>query len=147
MVAPGDAPAAGPVRVVALRLLDGNGHPLADFRAGRALRVAIDFEAADAAAHPRFRVRVLREDGLVCCDLVTDRLSPERSPAAGRGRMTLMLDRLDLNAGHYGVDVKPYADGAAHGAADQMPGCPLVVSGEGAREAVLNVPHHWEIDG
>ncbi len=138
-------PAAGGVRIVAVGLLDGTGHPLGEFRSGQPLQVAIDFEAQDAPVTPRFRVRVVREDGLVCCDLVTDGIDTSRAPATSRGRMVLILDRLDLNSGHYGVDVVPHSEAATIGAGVHTPGCPLVIVGESVREAVLDVPHRWQL--
>ncbi len=93
-VSPADgAAAAGGVRIVAVGLLDGTGHTLGEFRSGQPLQVAIDFEADDAGTSPRFRVRVVREDGLVCCDLVTDGIEPSHTPPTARGRMCLVLDR------------------------------------------------------
>ena len=134
-----------PAQIVAVGLLDGSGHPLTEFRAGHALRVAIDFENGDAVNPYKFRVRVVREDGLVCCDLVTDHADPAQ-PSPDRGRLTLVLDRLDLNSGRYGVDVAAYAGDAPGGGDLQTPGCPLVVLGDSVREAVLAVPHRWELD-
>lgn len=141
----GGTPAEG-MRIVAVGLLDGTGHALEEFRSGQPLQVAIDFETTGAASPPRFRVRVVREDGLVCCDLATDGIDMSRLPSTGRGRMVLMLDRLDLNSGRYGVDIVPYPEAAPHGGGAQAPGCPLTVIGDSVREAVLAVPHRWEFD-
>jgi lipopolysaccharide transport system ATP-binding protein len=130
-------------RIASVSLLDSVGHPVTALQAGRALRVAVDFDGADTVTPPQWRVKVVREDGLVCCDLVTNRTDRTPIPVAGRGRVTLVLDRLDLNSGHYSVDV---VAGGTSGSDRPTPGCPLVVIGEGAREAVLDVPHRWEFD-
>lgn len=136
---------AGPVRVVAVDLLDGTGHPLTNFRAGDPLRVAIGFES-DADSLPRFRVRLLREDGLVCCHFVTDGTDLPRSPWAGGGCITLAVDRIDLNPGRYAVDVSVFLEVEPPSGDALAPGASLVVIGANAREAVLNPPHHWELD-
>lgn len=140
-----DAYSSPRVQIVALGLLDGDGHPLTEFRAGQALRVAIDFANADAPATPRFRVRVVREDGLVCCDLVTEGVDGFPQEQSGAGRLTLVLDRLDLNSGHYGVDVAACFGESEQGDAGQTIGSPLVVIGDSVRDAVLAVPHRWEL--
>ena len=145
----GDAVTGRPtesVRIAAVGLLDGAGHPLVEFRAGQPLRVEICFDADAVATRHRFRVRVVREDGLVCCDVVSDGFQTAGPPVVRRGRMTLVLDRLDLSSGHYRVDAMVHAAEAQLLDGTRAPGCALVVLGEGGREAALEVPHRWEID-
>lgn len=146
LTAPGGDGVSQGVQIIAVGLLDGTGHPLGEFRSGQPLQVAIDFETADMTSPPQFRVRVVREDGLVCCDLVTDGVDSSALPATGRGRMVLILDRLDLNSGHYGVDIASYSKDAPPGEGAQTPGRPLVVTGDSVRESVLDVPHRWSLE-
>lgn len=137
--------ATGSLRVMGVTLLDDAGHPVNAIRAGHGVRVAIGFVSVGRAAAPRFRVRFVRQDGLVCCDFGTSHVDSPAPAVHADGRMTLVLDRLDLNAGHYSVDVTPYGDGLSPGVEATAPGCPLVVIGSGTREAVLDVPHRWEL--
>jgi hypothetical protein len=92
---------------------------------------------------PLFRIRIIREDGLVCCD-VDSELSPLSVTAVhGSGRVSVYLERLDLNGGRYAIDVGCYAQDWTY-AYDYRPSvCALAVRGESGREAVLNVPHRW----
>lgn len=135
VVSPSPA-ATGAVRIARAALLDQAGHGLAAIRSGQGVRIEIEAEAdADAGTvgAATYHVRVVREDGLVCCEFATS--APPSRP------LTLSVDRLDLNAGHYSVDIVATD---TTGAAGQPVGVPLAVSGDGARESVLSVPHHWE---
>ena len=133
-----------PSSIVAITLLDDAGRALAELRAGQPLRVVIDFATVEPVVAPHFRVRIVREDGLVCCDLVSERVeTPPESSSAG-GRMTLHLDRLDLNTGHYAVDVVVWG---AQGPQESPVGQLLAVRGDAIRQAVLTVPHRWELAG
>jgi lipopolysaccharide transport system ATP-binding protein len=137
---------AGPWHIAGVGLLDGNGHSLAEIRAGQGLRVSIDFQLTGVAARPCFRVKLVREDGLVCCEFATESSEHTRAVEPGRGRVTLVIDRLDLGVGHYGVDVQAKTYGGRFADDGQTPGCPLVVVADGEREAVMAVPHRWEFE-
>jgi lipopolysaccharide transport system ATP-binding protein len=134
------------LEIASVGLFDVNGQPLAEVRSGQPLRIGIDFRAADTLVAPLFRVRVIREDGLVCYDLSTEQSELSLSAIAGSGRVTLALDRLDLNTGRYTFDVGAYAHDWAYAYDHQASVCSLVVIGDSVREAVLNVPHHWALE-
>lgn len=127
-------------------LLDDEGHPVSELQTGQPLRIAIEFEAAEALVAPLFQVRVVREDGVICCDLSTKHSELSRAAVTGRGSVTLALDRLDLNSGRYRFDVWAYADDWAYPHDHRASACSLLVFGDGVPDAVLNVPHHWELD-
>ncbi len=134
-------------RILQVSLLDATGHPFTTFPTGQALHVAIDFDQPAQSPPEPIAVRIVREDGLLCCDVVSDQAhGPPSAPwAGGPARITFVFDRLDLNSGHYSVDVR-MGSGADGTPGVSAPGCALVVQGEGARDAVLAVPHRWELD-
>lgn len=146
-VADGSAPVdEASARVTAVGLIDCHGHSLTEFRAGQSLEVAIDYVAGRATAL-QFRVRVVREDGVVCCDVSSDPFAPTGLGPQAQGRISLHLERLDLNSGHYGIDVVAHAR-TDNGLGSALPvvGRPLLVVGDGIREAVMAVPHRWALE-
>jgi lipopolysaccharide transport system ATP-binding protein len=131
--------------IVSVGLFHVDGQPLEEIRSGQPLRIGIDFLAADTLVAPLFRVRVIRDDGLVCYDLSTEQSELSLSAIAGSGRVTLVLDRVDLNTGRYTFDVGAYAHDWAYAYDHQASVCSLLVIGDNIQEAVLNVPHRWEL--
>jgi lipopolysaccharide transport system ATP-binding protein len=125
-------------------LTDIDGHPLEELRSGQPLRVVIDFQVPASMPASVFRVRVVREDGLVCYDLSTEESGINCSTRVGVGQVALVLDRVDLNTGRYCVDVWTYTRGETRRNERHLSAGSLVVVGDGAHEAVLNVPHRWE---
>ncbi|MGE0815633.1 MAG: ABC transporter ATP-binding protein [Vicinamibacterales bacterium] len=132
--------AAPGVRVRSLGLLDESGRPVELLPAGAPVRIAIDFHSVTPA--PLFRVRLTREDGLVCLDVRTDEAVEGARAASGDGQVSLVLDRLDLNSGRYRVDLWAYARDWIQ--VDDHWVTTLPVLGDGLREAALNAPHRWE---
>jgi lipopolysaccharide transport system ATP-binding protein len=135
------------LEITSVRLLDGESRPVEDTVSGRPLRIEIDYRATDKLVAPVFQVRILREDGLVCYDVDSERSELSASSIVGEGRVTLSVERLDLNTGRYLFDVGVYAHDWAY-AYDHHPSvCSLVVVGDGAQDAVLAVPHCWTLAG
>jgi hypothetical protein len=82
---------------------------------------------------------------MICLDLTTERTDLSQATIEGRGGVTLRLDRLDVNTGHYYVSAGCYARGweqlydHLHNARD------IRIWGDGTPEAVMNTPHRWEV--
>ena len=92
---------------------------------------------------PLFRIRIFREDGLVCCD-VDSELSPLSVAAVhGSGRVCVRLERLDLSSGRYLIEVGCYAQDWAYAYDFRASVSEFVVRGDSGKDAVLDVPHQW----
>ena len=132
------------LEIEAVAVFDDRDEPAAELRSGQPLRIDITFVATGRIVAPLFRIRIFREDGLVCCD-VNSELSPLSVTAVhGSGRVTAYLERLDLNSGRYVIDVGCYAQDWTY-AYDYRPSVhTFIVRGESGKQAVLNVPHRWE---
>jgi lipopolysaccharide transport system ATP-binding protein len=130
-------------RITAIALRDADGGLLTELASGRPLSVDIDFEGGAVSSRVSFRVRVVREDGLVCYDLA----SRPAWTAGGGGpeRARLELERVDLNSGRYRLDVWVTSGDQPVSVPRRGVACDFTVVGDGTHEAVLNVPHQWEI--
>ncbi|MEZ4586202.1 MAG: hypothetical protein R2909_07365 [Gemmatimonadales bacterium] len=90
---------------------------------------------------PIFQVFLFREDGLVCYDM-SSAFGDGGEPLAGTGVVSCQIERVDLSAGRYFVDVGVYASDWSRAYDYHAKAYPLLVRG-GAPSAVLNPPQHW----
>ena len=130
-----------------VRLLDAKGQAVTEVLSGQPMQFEIDYVAARRIVAPIFSARILREDGLVCCNLTTEFSTLSLSAIQGPGCIALHLERLDLNTGRYLVEVGCYAQDWAYAYDYHSSERSLVVRGDSIKDAVLNVPHRWEIKG
>jgi len=130
-----------------VRLLDANAQAVTEVLSGQPMQIEIDYVATRRLVAPIFSARILREDGLVCCNLTTEFSTLSLSAIQGPGCIALHLERLDLNTGRYLVEVGCYAQDWAYAYDYHSSERSLVVRGDGIKDGVLNVPHRWEIKG
>jgi lipopolysaccharide transport system ATP-binding protein len=136
------------LEITAVRVVDSGGQPATDLPSGHPLRIEIEYLATSRIIAPLFRVRIFREDGLVCYDLNTEKSTLSLSAIQGRGQVAVYLERVDLSSARYLVDVGCYAQDWAYAYDYRSSVHALTIRGEGLEGAVLNVPHHWEkVDG
>jgi lipopolysaccharide transport system ATP-binding protein len=135
------------LEIGAVRLLDNEGQEVDEVRSGQPIRIEIDYAATARLVAPIFYARVLREDNLVCYNLTTQFSALSLSAIEGPGCIALDIERLDLNRGRYFVDVGCYAQDWAYAYDYHLYERSLLVHGDGVKDAVLNVPHRWEMTG
>lgn len=133
------------LKITRVRVLDELGRPTPDVHSGHPVQVEIEYLATTRVVAPLFRVRILRQDGLVCYDLNTERSPLSLSAVEGQGRLSVHLGRLDLNSATYFVDVGCYSQDWAYAYDHQSSVCSVIVHGDAVKDAVLNVPHRWEV--
>jgi lipopolysaccharide transport system ATP-binding protein len=134
------------LEIVGVRILDARGEPVAEIDPGEAVTVEIDYRAARVIPCPHVGVSISREDGLVCFDVTTAGdgcLLPELQ---GEGRIGLTIDRLDLGAGRYYVDVGAYEREWSYAYDYHWHVYPLRVAGNGGK-GLLSAPHRWSLAG
>lgn len=99
------------VEITEVRFLDGEGQTVSAVKQGNPLLVDLAYrinEANGTIAAPIFGIKVSRPDGTVCFDINTATRGVT-VPVRGRsGCLRLFLDRIDLVAGEYYVDVGVY---------------------------------------
>ena len=118
---------------------------MTELLSGQPLEIEIGYVAIARLVAPIFYARVVRDDGLLCYDLDTEFSALSLSAIQGPGCIALHIERLDLNGGRYFVEVGCYAQGWAYCYDFRSSVCSLTVRGNGRADAVLNVPHRWEI--
>jgi lipopolysaccharide transport system ATP-binding protein len=129
-----------------VRLLDDAGVTVSEIRSGQPLRIELTYTAVERLVAPIFCARILREDGFLCYDFNTEASELSFSAVHGLGRTTVHLDRVDLNSGHYVVDVACYAQDWAYKYDYRKGACSFIVRGNAAGPALLDTPSRWELD-
>jgi lipopolysaccharide transport system ATP-binding protein len=96
------------MQITAVRLLNTKGNPIQELCSGEPLKIEIEYAAPRAIPSPVFGVMITREDDLVCYDTSTIASGQLLPTLQGQGRITLQIERLDLNGGQYYVNVGVY---------------------------------------
>jgi lipopolysaccharide transport system ATP-binding protein len=135
------------IEITDVRLLEPTGVPATELESGDPLRVEIDYVSPQPVQAPIFGVTISREDGLICCDTSTAGVCLIPPTIHGRGRITLYLERLDLEGGQYYVDVGLYEAGWAYAYDYHWHVYPLLIRAPGGHHGVLRPPHRWGIGG
>jgi lipopolysaccharide transport system ATP-binding protein len=133
------------LEITDVRLLDAAGVPATELERGDPLRVEIGYVAPQPVLAPIFGVTISREDGLICCDTSTAGASLIPPTVHGRGRISLFLERLDLEGGQYYVDVGVYEAGWEYAYDYHWHVYPLLIHAPGGHLGVLRPPHRWAI--
>ncbi len=112
---------------------------------GGALDIAIHWRAETAVPAPIFSVTIRREDGVICVDTNTRVSLVEVPDLAGQGSVRVRIERLDLGAGQYFVDVGVFEQHWRHAYDYHWHVYPLVVEGRTALKGVLVPASRWTI--
>jgi len=132
------------LEIVSVRLVDQQGRSVIEFRSGDPLHVEIDYSAPQRIEAPTFGVTISSEDDQVCADLSTAAAGISLPVLQGEGRITLHLERLDLNGGQYYVDVGAYTSNWEYAYDYHWHTYPLTVLPTNNKKGVLYPPHRWE---
>jgi lipopolysaccharide transport system ATP-binding protein len=135
------------LEIVAVRIRDHQDELVDEIDSGEAVGIEIEYECADAVASPHFGVTISRADGLTCYEVTTadDRYTlPE---LRGRGRVALTIDRLDLGAGEYFVNVGVYERDWSYAYDSHWHVYPLRVRVRHGGKGLLAPPHRWRVEG
>jgi lipopolysaccharide transport system ATP-binding protein len=94
---------SGPIRITEILLLDAAGRPATVVRTGAPLRVRIAFDAVEPISSPHFAIDIHADDGTYCCGLSTRLDRWDTGTVEGAGHIDLVIPRLPLLRGSYGV--------------------------------------------
>lgn len=130
--------------ILGVRVLDATGQPVSEIQTGQAIDIEIDYRAHRPVTAPVFCAAIRRDDGTPLYFMHTaSQLTI--GTVEGVGRVTLRLDRVDLNDGHCLVAVACYADGWTHAFDFHPSACRFTVRANGPDGAVLVTPYRWQI--
>lgn len=109
------------------------------------VRVAIDYQCDRAIESPIFSVTISTEDGDIYFDTSTKAMNVVLSQIQGSGEIALEIDRLDLNAGRYFIDVGVYERDWAYAYDYHWHAYPFEVRSHSAAKGKLCPPCHWKL--
>jgi lipopolysaccharide transport system ATP-binding protein len=133
------------LEITAVRFLDRSDTQVAEVCSGEPFRIEIDYRAPCPVRAPIFSVAMSRDDGVVCWEANTAAAGLTLPTIEGTGRMSLHIERLDLNGGRYLLDVGAYAADWAYAYDYHWHAYPLSVTASGKEKGVLLPPRRWEI--
>jgi lipopolysaccharide transport system ATP-binding protein len=134
------------LEIIDVRVVGAGGEPIDELDHGGPATVLIDYRTSGPIPSPRFGVSICRDDGFVCYEATTAGDAYVLPDVNGRGRIALALERLDLVAGTYYVDVGAYEYDWAYAYDLQCGVYPLRVRGSAAVKGVLWAPHRWLVE-
>jgi lipopolysaccharide transport system ATP-binding protein len=105
---------SGEVEITGVRLLDGTGREVHQIPSGAGLVVEIAYDAHERLPGAIFGVSAHTRDGVLCFDLSTEADGVDVGTLKGEGLVRLVVERLDLAAGSYALDVGIYEPSWAH---------------------------------
>lgn len=131
--------------ITGVALMEPEGRIVDEVQAGDALAVQIAYHAPGPISSPIFSVTISKEDGFVCYDTNTDTAGMLMPVLDGSGKITLVLDRLDLTGGKYYVDVGVYEKTWAYAYDYHWHAYPLLVKAKTGDKGIILPPGHWVI--
>jgi lipopolysaccharide transport system ATP-binding protein len=134
------------MEITDVRFFDRKGRAITGLNHGEALQIDIDYEAPQPIGAPIVGVTISREDGLICCDTSTTSAGLLLSTAQGHGRVSLVIERLDLAGGQYYVDVGIYEAGWTYAYDYHWHVYPLLIHAPPSYQGILHPPYRWMID-
>jgi lipopolysaccharide transport system ATP-binding protein len=125
---------------------DRKGRAITGLHHGEALQIDIEYVAPQPIRAPIFGVTISREDGLICCDTSTASAGLLLPTAQGQGRISLMIERLDLEGGQYYADVGIYEAEWTYAYDYHWHVYPLFIQAPTGHQGILHPPYRWAID-
>lgn len=133
------------IQITQVQLLDSEGNCAQEINTGDPLRIEIKYKAHQPICAPIFGASITREDALVCYDTSTAATGQSVPTLLDQGKITLHLDRLDLNSGCYYISVGIYESDWAYAYDYHHQVYPLYICQTGFEKGILSTPHQWEV--
>jgi lipopolysaccharide transport system ATP-binding protein len=121
------------------------GLPLGDICCGESLTVEIDYLANNTIKCPIFVVDITDESGRVYCSMNSFSKQITLSVIEGASKIALYVDRLDLNAGKYYVDVSIYETNWRYAYDSHYHVYSFLITATNNIAGIISPPHRWEL--
>ena len=121
------------------------GLPLGDICCGESLTVEIDYLANNTIKCPIFVVDITDESGRVYCSMNSFSKQITLSVIEGASKIALHVDRLDLNAGKYYVDVSIYETNWRYAYDSHYHVYSFLITATINIAGIISPPHRWEL--
>jgi len=119
-------------------------HPGGSIDSGGSLEVEIEYAIRQAVSAPVFGVSITREDGTVCLDTNTQSAHVGTADLPSKGCIRFAVERLDLGAGDYFVNVGVFESNWSHAYDYHWHVYPLRVDGAPEHKGILASECRWE---
>jgi len=134
------------MEIAAVRLLDSARRPVTELESGQPLSIEIEYIAPQPIPNPIFSLTISRDDGFICYDTSTAATGVITPTVQDRGHIMIHIERLDLNGGHYYVDIGIYERDWAYTYDYHWHVYPFTVQSGPHKHGILQLPHRWELN-
>lgn len=121
--------------------------PTDKIRSGDSLSIKIEYQASNVIENPIFNVSITNLEGQVFCDISTDSARVAVPEIHDRGHIYLHIDRLDLSAGRYFVNVGIYEKNWNYAYDYHWHAYPLEIQSTSHLKSILSPPFRWQMEG
>ena len=129
-----------------VQLLNAEGNPAINLSSGDSLEIQFEYHNPTGIDAPIFGVSINHGDGLTYYDVNTVSAGLDLANMGGKGKVTLFIDRLDLNGGTYFIDVGAYKNDWSYAYDYHWHVYSFTIEPERIEKGFLRPPHHWGID-
>ena len=130
--------------ITSVRVLGPGGEPVASIASGGALVVEIDYRTVSLIKGVKVQVKVCLPDGTPVVDMTTEGVAVEIPTAPTSRTIRLRIERLDLAAGDYFVDVGLHEQQWQYSYDNHIQAYPLGVTGKTSGGSVFAPPFRWD---
>lgn len=134
------------MQILSVRLLNAAGFLIKELSSGEPLQIEIEYIASHPIPSPVFGIIISRQDDLICYDTTTASTGQNIPTIDGQGKITLHIERLDLNTGQYYVNVGIYEASVSYAYDYHWQVYPLFIHQVNSFEnGILCAPHSWRL--
>ena len=134
------------LEITGVRILDSRGETVEEIEPGASVVIEVEYDSPQPISCPHFGVTISRPDEFVCFEVTTAADGHVLPDLVGRGRVGLALERLDLSAGEYFINVSAYEREWSYTYDSHWHVYPLRVRASTSSKGLLWMPHRWRFE-